>query len=233
MPLSTIKDFFFPRSCILCNQKLEQSEQAICSSCLVELNYTNIGNSPSNDFEKIFWANVPVCRATSLLYYERNDLSAEILFHMKYAGRKDICLQMGKIFADRLKPTGFFQDIDLIIPVPLHPNRLRRRGYNQVELLAEGVSRQTGIPVCTSAIIRTQDNATQTKKSFAIRHANPSENQPNLFSPTPESDEILRGNHVLVMDDVLTSGTTLISCAQTVMNVPDITLSFATLAWSI
>lgn len=228
MKFSSLMEFFFPRTCPVCGRMLTETEKDLCVSCLMELPYTKIGNTHCNEFEKTFWLEIPICRASTLLYYGRDNATTEILHLMKYDHRRDLCISMGIILANRLKPTGFFQGIDLIVPVPLHPNKLRLRGYNQSELLSQGISHVMGIPLCTAAIIRRVDNPTQTQKSFASRREGPDD----LFAASPEACRLLKAKHVLLVDDVLTSGATMIACAKTIADVPDITISILTLAWT-
>ena len=152
---------------------------------------------------------------------------ALILYAMKYHGRKKLCRNMGRLMAGELLVSGFFEGIDYLLPVPLYRSRLCQRGYNQSELLARGVSEVTGISLCTDAIVRSRNNATQTHKSGYARW----KNVEGLFQPTVNAPK-LEGKHILLVDDVLTTGATLIACADALSELKSIRISVLTLAWA-
>lgn len=221
------KDFFFPRICMGCGRKLLVHESVVCLSCLSDLPFTGLGNTPGNDMERHFWGRFPVERASSLLYYAKGGVVAAILHGMKYYGRRKVCRQMGNWLAAELSVTGFFDGIDCLVPVPLHPRRLRHRGYNQSGLLAAGISDRTGIPVCPDVLVRTHNNRTQTHKSGYERW----QNTDGLFAATPQAVS-LAYKHILLVDDVLTTGATLTACADALSSVPGIRISVVTIAWA-
>ncbi len=225
--LSDLRDFFFPRLCLTCGTRLLNSEDCFCLSCMADLPYTNIGNVPGNEVEKYFWGRFPVERATSVFYYTKDGNVAHILYAMKYYGRYRLCEKMGKLMAHELLPTGFFEGIDGIVPVPLHKSRLRERGYNQSALLAKGLSGELKIPVWEKALVRMRNNATQTHKSAFERW----QNADRLFQPAKDACR-LEGKHVLLVDDVLTTGATLVACADALSEIKDIRISVITLAWA-
>lgn len=225
--LNDIRDFFFPRICVCCGKLLSSQEEGICISCMSSLPGTGILNTPENEMERRFWGIYPVERATTLYYYARGGSVADILHGMKYYGRKRLCRHMGHIMGTELLDTGFFDGIDCIIPVPLHKRRLRDRGYNQSELLAEGISDIISVPVITDAMIRTHNNTTQTHKSAFERW----ENTEGLFKVTEKACS-LRGKHILLIDDVLTTGATISACLDVLKTVDSIKISVVTLAWA-
>lgn len=210
-----------------CGKKLLVSEQVLCCDCLSQLPFTHLGNTPGNEMEKIFWGRFPIMRASSLLWYSRGGKVAHILAGMKYYGRRQVCRHMGEILGRELQPSGFFEGVDYLLPVPLHPDRLRTRGYNQSLLLAEGISRVTGIPVCDGVLRRVRNNQTQTHKSAWERQ----ENASHLFQLAGDT-HVLERKHVMLVDDVLTTGATLTSCAEVLSEIKEIRLSIVTLAWT-
>ncbi len=222
-----IRDFLFPRLCLSCGKKLLQSEDGLCISCFSSLPYTHLGNTSGNEMEKCFWGRFPVVRASSLFYYAKGGDVAQILYAMKYHARKKLCCKMGEYMAGGLCDSGFFEGIDYLLPVPLFSSRLRQRGYNQSELLARGISCVTGIPLCTDAVVRSRNNATQTHKSGYARW----QNVDRLFLPTPQAAN-LHDKHILLVDDVLTTGATLVACADALLGVENIKISVLTLAWA-
>ena len=131
---------------------------------------------------------------------------------------------MGRCMAAELLPTGFFEDVDVVIPVPLHPRKQRARGYNQSEWIARGVSAVTGIPIDTESILRKKNTETQTRKSVFERR----DNVEGIFEL--QHPETLAGKHILIVDDVLTTGSTTLACASCLVDVEDIRISILTLA---
>lgn len=223
-----LKELFFPRSCIVCNEKLLPDEAGVCTSCLLRLPYTRIGHRPGNRLEQLFWGRFPIEQASALFTYARQGEVAQILYAMKYHHRPRLCVEMGRLMAHEWQGNGFFQDIDWLLPVPLHPQRQRERGYNQSERLAAGISQVTGIPVCTTALVRSRNNLSQTHKSASERW----ENTQTLFQLAPDARPLLEGRHILLLDDVITTGATLTACADALKDLPGIRFSVAALSWS-
>lgn len=225
--ITDIRDFFFPRLCVVCGTQLKQSEEKICLPCMAGLPHAALGNTPGNAMERCFWGRFPVERASAMFYYAKDGDVAQILYAMKYHGRKDVCATMGRLMAEELVHSGFFDGISYLIPVPLHPARLRQRGYNQSERLAHGVSAVTGIPVLADAVARTRNNTTQTHQGSFSRWANTE----GLFQATAASAR-LSHKHVLLIDDVLTTGATLTACADALSGIEGLHVSVLTLAWA-
>lgn len=225
--LGDIRDFFFPRTCVCCGKLLSSQEEGLCISCMASLPRTGILNMPGNEMERHFWGIYPIGRATALYYYAKGGHVSNILHGMKYHGRRKLCRQMGRVMGVELLNSGFYDGIDFVIPVPLHKNRMRERGYNQAELLARGISDITSIPVLTDALTRTHNNATQTHKSAFERW----ENAQGLFEVT-EKAYSLGGKHILLIDDVLTTGATISACLDALKTVDYVKISVLTLAWA-
>jgi ComF family protein len=203
---------------------LPADEECICHKCNSELPRTNLHLQPDNRVEKMFWGKVPIVRATSYFYYHRGGDFRLIVHRMKYSGHKEYGQVLGRIMATELKESGFFDGIDSLVPVPLHPDKLKKRGYNQSEWLARGVSQVTGIPMMTDAVKRSLYTETQTRKTKVERW----ENVNGIFTLNTSVD--LSGKHLLIIDDVLTTGATTTACADAFQQVPDIRISVLTLA---
>ena len=225
--LSDLRDFFFPRLCVGCGKKLLSQEEGLCLHCLLDLPKTHFLNTPGNEMESRMWAIPVVRRASALYYYAKGGKLSKILQGMKYQHRKSLCVFMGRLIASELNSSGFFEGVDYLIPVPLHPARLRQRGYNQSELLAQGISQSTGIPLALDVLIRIHNNTTQTHKSSSERW----QNTQGLFSSTEQSKK-LRKKHVLLVDDVFTTGATLSACIVALSSVESIQASIVTLAYA-
>lgn len=222
-----VTGLFFPRFCLSCGKKLGAEEWGMCIRCWSRLPFTRLEISPDNEMAKCFWGRFPVEQAYALLYYTKGGEVAGLLHDMKYHGARRLCREMGKRTAEELKTAGFFASVDYLLPVPLARARLRERGYNQSELLARGIAEETGIPLMTDAVTRVRNNATQTHETAYGRWSNVK----GLFVATPKAGSLC-GKHVLLVDDVLTTGATLVACADALSQIEGISFSVVTLAWA-
>lgn len=221
--ISDFLDFIFPRHCVVCGEILSSGEKDICINCLVSLPL--IDELKRAEIEKIFWGIVPVERATSYMYYRKGSPYNRLLHYLKYKERPGVGVRLAVAAANELAPTGFFDGVELIVPLPLSKKKMRRRGYNQCDYIAEGISEVTGIPIAKGCVQRTVANETQTHKNRDERWRNVQ----GIFAV--KNVEALRGRHVLLVDDVLTTGATLASCAATLVTV-GCKVSLFTLAYS-
>ncbi len=215
---------FFPRQCAVCGNALQEGEEGICMKCNMDMPRTNYHLHQENPIERLFWGKIPLERATSYFFYHKGSDFCNILHQLKYGGRKDIGDVMGRFMAAELISTGFFRGIDKIVPVPLHPRKQKLRGYNQSECLAHGISVVTGIPVDFSSVVRKKHTDTQTRKSVYERW----ENVDGIF--TLCEAETFKGKHILIVDDVLTTGSTTTACADAFKGVEGLRISILTLA---
>ena len=222
--IKSLEDWLFPHYCAICGAKLRADERAVCLHCLASMPLTGYHLWKENPVEKLFWGKFPLERATAWIAYQRGTPYAKIIHQFKYRGRKTLAVDMGRMMAADLQKSGFFENIDFIVPVPLHSRRLRMRGYNQSEMLAKGVSEITQIPVLNDVIERTHYTETQTKKSGTER----AENMKESFRVTDASHIV--GKHVLLVDDVVTTSSTLTACGDALQAVEGIRLSVLALA---
>lgn len=205
-----IKDFtelFYPRLCINCGEHLGDGEDMICFDCQSKLAHTHLHETPGNTFEQRFYGKVKVEMATTFLYFEKGNMTQQILHGIKYRGFYHLAEIMGNQFGTEMKG-GRWEDIDLLIPVPLHPKKMKVRGYNQAEWIADGIAQILGKPVVTDVLYRKVANTTQTKKTAEERR----ENVKNIFAA--HNLEKVEGKHIAIVDDVLTTGATLEACAN-------------------
>ncbi len=228
--LSRVLDLICPRRCVVCGCRLGVTEQTLCTPCLMHLPRTGYGRCPSdNPVAQLFWGQVTIERAASLFFFSPHSETARIIYRMKYYGGVDTCLDMGRILAGEYAPTGFFDDIDVIVPVPLTFRRRLRRGYNQSEYLARGMAEVTGLPVETRAVMRTRFTVSQTQLGRSGRM----ENVDGLFRLRKTAGtRRISGRHVLLVDDVVTSGATIMACARALMAAGDVRVSVLTLSFS-
>ena len=222
--LADFINLFYPKLCVACGAHLLQQEKLVCTQCLYNLPKTNYHHIKENPVEQVFWGRTEITAATAYFFFEKESRFAKIIHHLKYRGMKEIGIEMGKIFGAELKETSRFNKVDLIIPVPLHWKKQKKRGYNQSEFIASGIAESMGKPIDTNTLYRAVETETQTWKSRYERW----ENVENIFRL--RSDDKITGKHILLVDDVITTGATLESCATTLLKENNTKVSVATLA---
>lgn len=204
-------DFFnliFPRLCAACDGALHKEEQVICNSCQISLPKTNYHLDRKNDLNKIFWGRVDVEMIAAYYHFTKKSKVQKLLHQLKYKNNKRVGEMIGLLYGFDLKEVNSFSQIDLIIPVPLHPKKMKKRGYNQSEWFANGLAKSMKIDVNTDVLYRKVDSQTQTKKSRFNRW----ENVGDIFGVKNEMK--IKGKSILLVDDVVTTGATLEACAQ-------------------
>lgn len=221
--ISDLIELIFPRHCLICGSPLSLEEKDLCLRCLISLPV--IKERQQAEIEKLFWGIVPIERATSYIYYVKGSPYNKLLHNLKYNNHPHIGINLGIGAATSLKESNFFEGIDLIVPVPLSKKKLRKRGYNQCDYIAKGVSQVTGIAINTQSISRTKSNDTQTHKTRQERW----KNVEGIFQVTNAQE--IRGKHILLIDDVLTTGATIASCAKTISAI-GCKISILTIAYS-
>lgn len=222
--LKSFVELFFPRQCVVCGAILHDGEEVLCLGCNIGMPRTDYHLQADNLVERSLWGKVPLQRATSYIYYRKGDEYRRILHLLKYEGRSDVGETMGRFIATDLLRYGFFDGVDIIVPVPLHPDKLKSRGYNQSECIAKGISSVVSIPVDTVSLLRQKSNETQTRKSAFGRW----ENVEGIFKL--HSAGAFAGKHILLVDDVLTTGATITACADALAGVENVRISVLTLA---
>ena len=215
---------FFPQCCLICGKTLLEGEEYLCFQCLSNIPRTHLYLRKDNEMEKELWGKFPIERASAYLYYSKGGDVKKLLTDLKYRGNADLGSFLGRCMTREMLSSGFFQGVDGIIPVPLHPRKQKIRGYNQSIMLANGISSVTNIPVWTDLLVRTQYTQTQTRKGSYERWLNVKD----MFECT--SPERLRDKHVLLVDDVFTTGATLVACADAFRQIPGLRFSVLTLA---
>ena len=222
--LASLARLFVPRRCVVCGACLDDGEEVLCLECDIAMPRTNYHLRADNPVEQRFWGRFPLERATSYFRYGKDGDYRRILFRMKYEGRKDCAEAMGRLMAADLARSGFFEGVDVLLPVPLHPDKQRLRGYNQSACIAQGVSAVTGIPVSVGNVRRRKFTETQTRKSAHQRW----DNVDGVFEAVDAAAFV--GQHVLLLDDVLTTGATLTACADALAGVEGVRFSVLALA---
>jgi len=221
-----IKDFInllMPVLCPVCGTVLLKNERIICTGCLYELPRTKYLSYSENPVSRLFWGRVYVDNATALFQYQKGSRFQRLISELKYKNRQDIGREMGRILGIELEGSNF-TSADLILPVPLHKKKYRQRGYNQCHSIAEGLSESLGVPWCSSHLIRPLVSLTQTNRSRVDRWSNVD----GIFEV--KDPQKLCGKHIILVDDVVTTGATLDACATALLSHEKVRVSIATLA---
>jgi len=224
-----IKDFFsilFPQVCVACGKALYKEEQSLCMMCVYKLPKTNFHEEKNNPIEKTFWGRVPIVAGAAYYKFEKGGKVQHLIHELKYNGQWEVGVTIGNLYGRELKNCERFNAIDLIVPVPLHKRKIRVRGYNQSEAFAKGLSKSMNVETNFNVLYRDSNSETQTKKKRFLRWG-------NVETIFQVRDEItLQGKHVLLVDDVITTGATLEACILALQKIPNIKVSVATIAWA-
>ncbi len=227
--MQLLKDFFqlfYPNLCTTCNNKLLKGETVICSFCRHDLPIINHTDYKNNRVAQTFFGRIPIEKATSFLYFRKVGKTRELIHSLKYKGNQEIGVFLGSWFGEILSESNQFSDVDYIIPVPLHKKRLQERGYNQLTKFGEVLSEILNIPYNNNVLIRISSSKTQTYKERFERFSNSQTN----FTLTDFTK--FKNKHILLIDDVITTGATLESCCNELLKTENIKISIVTMAFT-
>jgi ComF family protein len=224
--LSPLKHLFYPHVCTGCGSDLVEDDNLLCLQCINDLPHTNFAMHANNTVEKIFWGRLALTAAMSEFYFTKGTLIQTLIHQFKYKGNIETGLYLGRIMASGLLKSNRFTKIDALIPLPLFAEKEFKRGYNQATILCNGMSEVTKIPVIKNNVVRKRFTETQTKKHRVERWENV-EGSFEINNP----DEII-GKHLLLVDDVVTTGATLEACGTEILRIEGTKLSIATLAYA-
>ncbi len=221
-----LTELLFPRLCVTCGDKLIEQENFICLHCLHHIPRTNFHLLPENPVAQLFYGRVQIEQATAFFTFSKGSDYQKLLHSLKYRGLKEIGEEIGKQFGIDLIQSEAFSSVDVICPVPLHPEKEKKRGYNQSWWIASGMARQMNKELSADNLQRITATETQTRKNRFERWQNV-EGIFELLDP-----EKFEGKHILLVDDVVTTGSTLEASAQAILSKTNARVSIATLAFA-
>lgn len=222
--VSPLVHLFYPHNCIGCGSDVIEKENLLCLECINDLPHTSFALHANNQVEKIFWGRLQIHSAMSEFYFSKDSIIQNCIHEFKYRSNKKAGLYFGKMIGKSILNSNRFLNIDALIPLPLFNQKEIKRGFNQSAILCEGIKGIMKIPVITKNVIRIIPTETQTKKGRTQRW----ENVEKSFSVVDK--EALKGKHVLLVDDVITTGATMEACGAEILKTEGVILSLATLA---
>lgn len=222
--LNDLVSLLYPNLCLACSENTPARGEIICLSCQLKLPKTNFHLEKENPFTERFWGRMSLESGAALYHFVKGGRIQELLHRLKYEGKREIGIKLGEWYGRQLRESQFFKEIDVIVPVPLHPRKERLRGYNQAAVFAQGIAETMQKPWLKDGLVRQVFTETQTQKSRAERLENVSE----VFAIG--NFKKLEGKHVLLVDDVMTTGATMEACGTKLLSVTGTKLSMATIA---
>ena len=222
--LQDLIHLLFPKSCPGCSILLLTHESLLCTACRAALPFTNQHQSATNEALGKFYGKVKIQHASCLLYYAKQGIVSNLLHQLKYNDQPNIAFALGQLYAELLADDHAFPSVDYIVPIPMHFKKLKQRGYNQVDGFASALAQHFQVPIHPSVLIKVEQTSSQTTKSFQERI----KSKPTVFQLQSTPD--LAGKHFLLLDDILTTGSTLETCARLLLQIPDSKVSILCLA---
>ena len=217
-------NLFFPKVCEACNNVLRDNELLICTSCRHQLPVTNFHFDNSESVKKIVYGRVKLENATALLHFSKKGIVQQLLHNLKYRGHEQISESLGKWLGSELKTINAYNDVDVVIPVPLYKSKLRKRGYNQVDKFGKEIAKALNVDYNDTVLVKTKSTKTQVFKGRLKRW----NDDGALFNIA--ENKSLNGQHILLVDDIITTGATIEACASVLLKIENIKLSLATMA---
>ncbi|MGB5321229.1 ComF family protein [Lutimonas sp.] len=224
--LANLFDLFFPQECLNCRNLLEKKDTYLCFSCLSELPQTHFSFHHGNELEMSFKGRIPVKAATSLLFFEKKGMVQKMMHELKYHNKPKIGTFLGNWLGKEMVASKRFEMIDFVVPVPLHPDRERERGYNQVHFFAKSLAKALEAELKEDLLKKIRNSQTQTLKSRQNRFL--SKEKEFILNEAGE----IENKHILLVDDTITSGATMQACAHLLRSVSGVRLSLASMAFS-
>lgn len=222
--LYDVAGLFLPRCCAGCNQALMAHEHCLCGDCVEDLPRLRAHDDPANKVELVFRGRVQLRAASAFLQFTKDGMVQHLLHRLKYKGEREVGMELGRRMAEEVMQSPRFADVDVLIAVPLHRKKEKLRGYNQAQVLVDGMHEAWPLPRRETGLLRMVHTSTQTRRGRLARWGNVA----TAFRPADPDG--LRNTHVLLVDDVVTTGATLLSCARALEPIPGIRISVLTCA---
>ena len=222
--MKNLLNLFFPKVCEACNNVLSDNEVVLCTSCRHHLPVTNFHFDYAEDVKKVLYGRVKLENASALLHFSKKGIVQQILHNLKYRGHEDIGAFFGEWFGAELATLDHYKNIDVVLPVPLYKSKLRKRGYNQVTKFGEAIAKALNADYNDAVLIKTKSTKTQVFKGRLKRW----NDDVALFDIS--ENKSLVGKHILLVDDIITTGATVEACATVLLKIDNIKLSLATMA---
>ena len=224
--LKDIINIFYPEICLCCKEQLVENEQTVCLICRHDLPLTKFSFEKDNLVEKSFYGRIPIENATALFYFLKKGKVQQLIHELKYNKQQQVGTFTGNWLASEMLESNRFKNIDYIIPVPLHKNKLKKRGYNQVTTFGNSLASNLNVSYLDNVLIKVSSTKTQTKKLRLDRWKNVQE----LF--VVQNSDKLKNKHILIIDDIITTGATLEACCKSFSNIKGLKISIACMAYT-
>ncbi len=224
--LNNLAHFIFPHHCSGCNTDVLSEEQLLCAKCLYELPETNFANIYNNVVEKNFYGRLKVEQATAAFYFTKESLMQHLIHQLKYKSNQAIGVYLGKMLGNQLLQSNRFNEVDIIVPLPLNPKREFKRGYNQAAVICNGITEVFSKPINTTTVIRKVNTETQTHHTRTERW----QNMDGVF--TVANAQAIKDKHILLVDDIITTGATIEACGKVILDAGAKCLSVAAVGYT-
>lgn len=221
--LTDIIDLFFPKVCLACHEALSDHELHLCTNCRHDLPVLNHPHDSENEVTKIFYGRIPIKHATSLLLFEKKGLTQQLIHNLKYKNQEQVSYMLGSWLGAELKEHETYRAIDMVIPVPLHKNKLKKRGYNQVAGFAKELASELDAEYMDEILIKVTNTQSQVGKNRWARW-----NNTEIFKL--QNHEKIANKHLLLVDDVITTGATMEACFNVLTQAKNVKISLASMA---
>lgn len=225
--INNFSHLLYPHNCEGCGTDVLNDDSYLCAKCLHDLPVTGFVNTLDNPVEQCFYGRIKVEAAASGFYFSKDGLVQHLITQLKYKNHQEMGIFLGRLIGQQLNATNRFDDVDILVPLPLNDRKEAKRGFNQAARICEGISQTWAKPICTNAVERTIFTQSQTNKTRIDRW----QNMEGVF--TIANTKVIEGKHILLVDDIITTGATLEACGNEILQVPRTKLSIITVAFTI